>query len=135
VTQETASKQAKKSQSEAKQIFEQMTDAIIEALGDKKAMDVLVIDVRGRCDFADRFILASGRSNRQLKALAKSVGEVAHSFGLPAKVEGMEAAEWLLVDLGDIIVHLFLPEARESFQLERLWSAPAGDAPGEKSRS
>jgi len=115
-------------ETEKNQTFEQMTDALIEALEDKKAVDVLIIDVRGRCDFADRFILASGRSNRQLKALAKSVGEVAHSFDLPAKVEGMEAAEWLLVDLGDVIVHLFLPEARESFQLERLWSAPLGDA-------
>jgi len=109
------------------QTFEQMTDALIEALDDKKAIDVLVIDVRGRCDFADRFILASGRSDRQLKALAQSVGEVAHRFELPAKVEGLEAGEWLLVDLGDIIIHLFLPEARESFQLERLWAAPHGD--------
>jgi len=114
-------------ESEKNKLFEQITAAIIEALEDKKAVDVLVIDVRGRCDFADRFILASGRSNRQLKALAKSVGEVAHQFDLPAKVEGMEAAEWLLVDLGDVIVHLFLPEARDSFQLERLWSAPSGD--------
>jgi len=114
---------------EKKKTFEQMTAALIEALEDKKAQDVLVIDVRGRCDFADRFILASGRSDRQLKALAKSVGEVAHQFDLSAKVEGMEAAEWLLVDLGDVIIHLFLPEARESFQLERLWAAPAGDAP------
>ena len=110
-----------------KQAFEQMTDALIEALEDKKAQDILVLDVRGRCDFADRFILASGRSDRQLKALAQSVGEVAHRFDLASKVEGLEAAEWLLVDLGDIIIHLFLPEARESFQLERLWSAPHGE--------
>ncbi len=110
------------------QAFEQMTDALIEALEDKKAQDILVLDVRGRCDFADRFILASGRSDRQLKALAQSVGEVAHRFDLASKIEGLEAAEWLLVDLGDIIIHLFLPEARESFQLERLWSAPHGDA-------
>jgi len=132
VTQETTSNQAINpsliGQTATKQMFEQMTNAIMQALEDKKAVDVLVIDVRGRCDFADRFILASGRSNRQIKALAKSVGEVAHNFDLPAKVEGMEAAEWLLVDLGNIIVHLFLPEARESFQLERLWSAPHGDA-------
>jgi len=111
-----------------KQAFEQMTDALIEALEDKKAQDILVLDVRGRCDFADRFILASGRSDRQLKALAQSVGEVAHRFDLASKVEGLEAAEWLLVDLGDIIIHLFLPDARESFQLERLWSAPHGEA-------
>jgi len=117
-----------KNHTENNQTFEQMTAALIEALEDKKATDVLVIDVRGRCDFADRFILASGRSDRQLKALAQSVGEVAHRFGLSSKVEGLEASEWLLVDLGDIIIHLFLPEARESFQLERLWSAPHGDA-------
>ncbi len=106
---------------------ETFTGQLVEALEDIKAQDILVIDVRGRCDFADRFILASGRSNRQLKAMAKSVSEVAHRFEMPAKVEGLEAAEWLLVDLGDVIVHLFLPDARESFQLERLWSAPHGN--------
>ncbi|GAV20100.1 ribosome-associated protein [Mariprofundus micogutta] len=104
--------------------FEKITDEIIEALEDKKAQDVLVIDVRGRCDFTDRFIIASGRSDRQLKALSQSVSEVAHRYDLVAKVEGLEAMEWLIVDLGDVVVHLFLPEARESFQLERLWSAP-----------
>jgi len=113
---------------EKNQTFEQMTDALIEALEDKKAQDVLVLDVRGRCDFADRFILASGRSNRQLKALAQSVSVVAHEYDLSAKIEGLDAAEWLLVDLGDVIVHLFLPEVRDSFQLERLWSAPQGTA-------
>jgi len=107
--------------------FETITEQLIEALEDIKAQDVLVIDVRGRCDFADRFILASGRSSRQLKAMAKAVSEVAHQHAMPAKIEGLEAAEWLLVDLGDVIVHLFLQEARESFQLERLWAAPRGD--------
>lgn len=107
--------------------FEVMTKALVNALEDIKAQDVLVIDVRGRCDFADRFILASGRSDRQLKAMAKSITVVAHEYDMPAKIEGLEAAEWLLVDLGDVIVHLFLQEARESFQLERLWSAPHGD--------
>jgi len=108
--------------------FEAMTDALVEALEDKKAQDVLVLDVRGRCDFADRFILASGRSDRQLKALAQSVSVVAHDYDLAAKIEGLGASEWLLVDLGDVIVHLFLPEVRDSFQLERLWSAPKGAA-------
>ena len=104
--------------------FEKMTAELIEALEDKKAQDVLVIDVRGRCDFADRFVLASGRSDRQIKALSQSVSEVAHKYGLAAKVEGLEAMEWLLVDMGDIVVHLFLPDVRESFQLERLWRTP-----------
>jgi ribosome-associated protein len=107
--------------------FEKMTAALVAALEDKKAQDVLVIDVRGRCDFADRFVVASGRSGRQIKALSQSVSEVAHDYGLPAKVEGLEAMEWLLVDMGDIVVHLFLPEVRESFQLERLWRVPHKD--------
>ena len=108
--------------------FQAMTDAIIEALEDKKAQDVLVLDVRGRCDFADRFVLASGRSDRQLKALAQVVSVVAHQYDYSAKIEGLDASEWLLVDLGDIVVHLFLPEVRESFQLERLWATPAGES-------
>lgn len=108
--------------------FEKMTAALVEALEDKKAQDILVIDVRGRCDFADRFIVASGRSDRQIKALSQSVSEVAHQYGLSAKVEGLEAMEWLLVDMGDVVVHLFLPEVRESFQLERLWRVPNKDA-------
>lgn len=105
--------------------LEALTAALLEALEDKKAQDILVIDVRGRCDFTDRFILASGRSDRQLKALSQSLVEVAHRYGLAGRVEGLGAMEWLLVDLGDVVVHLFLPEARESFQLERLWGLPA----------
>ena len=101
--------------------LESLTAAVIEALEEKKAHNILVIDVRGRCDFADRFVLASGHSNRQLKALSQSLVVVAHQYGLPAKVEGLDAMEWLLVDLGDIIVHRFLPDVRESFQLEHLW--------------
>jgi ribosome-associated protein len=108
--------------------FEKMTAALVEALEDKKAQDILVIDVHGRCDFADRFIVASGRSDRQIKALSQAVSEVAHQYGLPAKVEGLEAMEWLLVDMGDVVIHLFLPEVRESFQLERLWRVPNKDA-------
>ena len=101
--------------------LESLTAAVIEALEDKKAQDILVIDVRGRCDFADRFVLASGRSDRQLKALSQSLAKVAHQYDLPARVEGLGGMEWLLIDLGDIIVHLFLPDTRESFQLEHLW--------------
>jgi ribosome-associated protein len=101
--------------------LESLTTAVIEALEDKKAQDILVIDVRGRCDFADRFVLASGRSDRQLKALSQSLAAVAHQYDLPARVEGLGGMEWLLIDLGDIIVHLFLPDTRESFQLENLW--------------
>jgi len=108
--------------------LEKLTEAVVNALEDMKAQDVLVIDVQGRCDFADRFVLATGRSDRQIKALSQSLIEVAHRFELPGKVEGLEAMEWLLVDMDDIIVHLFLPEVRDSFQLERLWGQPRAAA-------
>jgi len=113
--------------------FEEMTQAVVEALEDKKAQDVLVIDVRGRCDFADRFVVATGRTDRQLKAMSQGLSEVAHKYGLPAKIEGLEAMEWLLVDLGDIVAHLFLAEVRESFQLDRLWSQPKSAGTGQAS--
>ena len=109
--------------SETKTI-EQLSAEVIEAIEDKKGLDVITINVQGRCNFADQFILATGRTDRQLKALANGVREVGHSNDLTARVDGMEALEWLVVDLGDIIVHLFLPDVRESFQLERLWSVP-----------
>lgn len=101
-----------------------LTQEVVDALEDKKAADVLVVDVRGRCSFTDRLVLANGRTNRQLKALAQAVATVAHAHGLPANIEGGEAMEWLLVDLDDVVVHLFLPEVRESVQLERLWTEP-----------
>jgi len=106
--------------------LETLTSAVVEAIEDKKAQDVLVLDVRGECAFTDRFILATGRTDRQLKAIAQSVSEAAHKHGLSVHVEGLEAMEWLLVDLGDVVVHLFLPEVRETFQLERLWGRPEG---------
>jgi len=104
--------------------LEQLSASVIEAIEDKKGLDIITINVQGRCNFADQFILATGRTDRQLKALANTVRQVGHEHELTARVDGMEALEWLVVDLGDIIVHLFLPDVRESFQLERLWSTP-----------
>ena len=97
--------------------IERLTEDVVRAIEDKKGVDPLVIDVRGRCMVTDRFILASGRNSRQLKAMAHAVAEAAHRYGLSADAEGQEAAEWLLIDLGDVVVHLFLPEIRETFQL------------------
>ena len=107
-----------------KKTIDQLTAEVIEAIEDKKGQDIVTLNVQGRCNFADRFILATGRTDRQLKALANGVRTVGHSNGLTARVDGLEGLEWLVVDLGDVIVHLFLPEVRESFQLERLWSTP-----------
>jgi len=104
--------------------LEALTEAVVEAIEDKKAQDVLVLDVRGQCAFTDRFVVATGRTDRQLKAISQGVVEAAHKRGLTASVEGLEAMEWLLVDLGDVVVHLFLPDIRSEFQFERLWSRP-----------
>jgi len=103
---------------------EQLTRDVVQAIEDKKGIDLLVINVQGRSSVTDRFVLASGRNNRQLKAMAQVVVEIAHQHGMSVHVEGLEAAEWLLIDLGDVVVHLFLPEVRETFQLERLWAVP-----------
>jgi len=103
-------------------VVEQFSQSIVDALEDKKAFDLIVMDVRGHSPVTDRFIIASGRSDRQLKALAQAVMEAAHRRGMAVHVEGMEAMEWLLIDLGDVVVHLFLPEIRQTFQLEKLWS-------------
>ncbi len=105
-------------------MIEQWTRDVIQAIEDKKGMDTLVIDVRGRSAVTDRFVLASGRNGRQLKAMAQAVVETSHQHGMSVHIEGLEASEWLLIDLGDVVVHLFLPEVRDTFQLERLWIAP-----------
>jgi ribosome-associated protein len=107
--------------------LEALTQSVIEAVEDIKAQDILVLDVRGQCSFTDRFVVATGRTDRQLKAIAQSVAAAAHQRGLTASIEGLEAMEWLLIDLGDIVVHLFLPDVRKEFQFERLWARPEGE--------
>lgn len=112
-----------------KETIESLTEAVVEALEDKKCLHPIVLDVKGRSMVTDRFIIATGRTDRHLKALGNAVSEVAHRFGLAATIEGLTALEWLLIDLGDVVVHLFLPEAREAFQLESLWAAPSTPEP------
>ncbi|MDQ6974059.1 MAG: ribosome silencing factor [Mariprofundaceae bacterium] len=105
-----------------KKTLETLSQAVVEALEDKKAQDILLMDVQGQCSFADYFVLATGRTDRQLKAIAQAVSRIAHDYGMPAKIEGTGAMEWLIVDLGGVVVHLFLPDVRASLQLERLWA-------------
>lgn len=107
--------------------LEALTKAVVDAIDDKKGQDVLVLDVRGQCSFTDRFVVATGRTDRQIKAIAHAVAEAGHKHGLTAGIEGLEAMEWLLVDLGDVVVHLFLPDIRSEFQFERLWARPDGE--------
>lgn len=106
---------------------------VLAALEELKAQDVREIDVRGRTSIADLLIIASGTSSRHVKSIADEVVKFAKRAGmLPLGVEGEQEAEWVLVDLGDIIVHVMLPRIREFYGLERLWTV--GDqAPSEAS--
>ncbi|WP_407276723.1 ribosome silencing factor [Halothiobacillus sp. DCM-1] len=112
----------------------QIVEWIVAALDDLKAVDVRVLDVRGRCNFADFMVFASGTSDRHLKSQAHNVVEKLRERGVrPMGVEGDDTAgtEWVLVDVTDVLVHIMLPETRDHYQLEKLWSAPAagGAAP------
>jgi ribosome-associated protein len=96
---------------------------VLAALDELKARDIREIDVRGRTSIADLLIIASGTSSRHVKSIADEVVKYAKRAGmLPLGVEGEAEAEWVLVDLGDIIVHVMLPRIREFYGLERLWT-------------
>jgi ribosome-associated protein len=92
------------------------------AAEDKKAADLVVLDLRKAAGFTDYFVICSGTSARQLRAIADSVMEALAAVGArPAHVEGYERSEWILLDYFDFIVHVFLPETRSFYGLERLW--------------
>ena len=94
----------------------------IDALEQLKAVDIVVLDVRDRASFTDFMIFASGTSNRHANAVAESVIETAKLSDTPALgVEGQDIGEWILIDLGDVIVHIMLPEVRAYYELEKLW--------------
>jgi len=96
---------------------------VLTALDDLKAKDVREIDIRGKANFADLLIVASGTSTRHVKSIADEVVRFAKHAGVPPiGVEGQREAEWVLVDLGDIVVHVMLPRVREFYGLERLWT-------------
>lgn len=98
------------------------------ALDEIKAKDVTQIDVRGKTSIADYLVVASGTSTRHVKSIADEVVQHAKRAGaMPLGVEGEREAEWVLVDLGDVIVHVMLPRVREFYALERLWTV--GDQP------
>ena len=102
---------------------------VLEALDELKARDIREIDVRGKTSIADLLIIASGTSTRHVKSLADEVVKFVKRAGmLPLGVEGQTEAEWVLVDLGDIIVHVMLPRIREFYGLERLWTVGDHDA-------
>ncbi len=109
---------------------EDVLAAVLASLDDDKAEDVVEIDLRGRSDVADYMVICSGRSSRQVAAIAEKLSErLKERFGIAAKMEGKETADWVLIDSGDVIVHVFRPEVREFYQLEKMW-LPSGAVRG-----
>lgn len=95
---------------------------MVNVLEDKKGENILLLDIQGLASFADFFIICNGTSDRMLDSLAKAITENAHqSYELVTKVEGRPEDGWLLVDLGDVVVHLFSPDQRDYYRLEQLW--------------
>ncbi len=110
---------------------ERLLAVTLASLDDDKAEDVVQIDLRGRSDMADWMVIASGRSVRQGAAIAEHLAErVKHEAGVVARMEGKETGDWVLIDAGDVIVHVFRPEVRDFYQLEKMWLPTAGVTAG-----
>jgi ribosome-associated protein len=105
-----------------------LLDLVLNSLATDKAEDVVTLDLRGKSTIADHMVVASGRSSRQVGALAEKLSDrLKETFGIYAKSEGKAAGDWVLVDAGDVIVHIFRPEVREFYKLEEMWQAPRED--------
>ena len=108
---------------------EAVLELVLDALEDGKAENVITIDLNGKSSIADAMVVASGRSQRQVSALAGQLVEKLKAASAPMpKVEGAANADWVLIDVGDVIVHLFRPEVREFYNLEKMWLADVSDA-------
>lgn len=102
----------------------------LDSLDQDKAEDVVSIDLQGKSSVADHMVVASGRSSRQVAAMAQKLAERFKArFGHAPKIEGLTAGDWVLLDCGDVIVHLFRPEVRDFYQLEKMWMSPADAGP------
>ncbi|PTW44498.1 ribosome silencing factor [Rhodovulum kholense] len=105
---------------------EELLDRILASLDDDKAEDVVRIDLRGKSSVADYMVICSGRSTRQVSAIAEKLKDrLKEDLGRSCKIEGKDQGDWVLIDVGDVIVHVFRPEVREFYQLEKMWM-PAG---------
>jgi len=104
--------------------FERLRQLVLGALEDFKAIDIQEIDVSSLNPLTERFVIASGSSNRHVKAMAENLIMKAKAAGYPPLgVEGQKQADWVLVDLNDVVVHLMLPKTRAFYNLEKLWDA------------
>ena len=96
---------------------------VLTSLDDDQAQEVISIPLEGKSSIADHMVIASGRSTRQVAAMAQKLAErIKHAGMGPVRLEGLPAADWVLVDAGDVVVHLFRPEVRSFYNLERMWA-------------
>ena len=103
-----------------------MLDLVLNSLQDDKAEDIVTIELQGKSQIADYMVVASGRSTRQVSAIAEKLSDrLKQNMGVIARMEGKAAGDWVLLDTGDIIVHVFRPEVREFYQLEKMWLSTA----------
>ena len=96
---------------------------VLRSLDDDKALDVVSIPLAGKSNIADHMVIASGRSSRQVASMAQKISErIKQDMGRSVRVEGLPIADWVLIDADDVIVHIFRPEVRSFYNLERMWA-------------
>lgn len=106
-----------------------LVDLVVSVLDDGKGKDITVLDVRGKTGITDYMVIACGTSERHVRSLAGHVAEEAKkNEAQPLGMEGEDVGEWVLVDLGDVIVHVMKPQTREFYQLEKLWRGESADS-------
>ena len=102
---------------------DKVVEIITKTLDENKAEDVVVIDLRGKTSIANQMVVASGTSQRHVASLAEKVQENLKAAGFKSTVEGEEKADWVLIDAFDVIVHIFKPEVREFYSIEKMWQS------------
>ena len=102
---------------------EALHSLVMQSLDDDQAVEVVTIPLAGKSSIADHMVIASGRSSRQVASMANKLAEkIKQQFGRPVRIEGLPVADWVLIDADDVIVHLFRPEVRTFYNLERMWA-------------
>ncbi|MCP5036501.1 MAG: ribosome silencing factor [Rhodobacteraceae bacterium] len=105
-----------------------LLEHIQSSLNDDKAEDIVIIPLSGKSEMADHMVVCSGRSSRQVVAIAEKLNDrLKHELGLISKLEGKDQGDWVLIDAGDVIIHVFRPEVREFYQLEKMWMGPGAN--------
>ena len=119
----TANETSPDQNGEFKESSEMLLNCIIKSLSENKAEDITTIDLRGRTSIGDYMVVASGRSTRQVSSISQKLVDILKTeLGRISKVEGKDAGDWVLIDTGDVIVHVFRPEVREFYQVEKMWT-------------